>query len=93
MERRAEVQRSPITGKLYVQVYTPKGRRSGEPIDITDSFFGMVIGMCKIEGDRFAIRQSETTIGGEKTVTRITIGILSEEVVNEAPTKSIPSHE
>lgn len=93
MERRAEVLRSPITGKLYVQLYTPKGRRSGDPIDITDSFFGMVIGMCKIDQGKFAIRQTETTIGGDKTVTKVTFGILSEEVVNEAPAKFLPSHE
>lgn len=93
MERRAEVLTSPITGKLYVQVYTPTGRRSGEPIEITGSFCAMVVSLIReAEGRRYAIRET-LTVTGQTCVKRITIGILSEEVVNEEPARFVPSHE
>lgn len=42
-ERRAEIQVSPVTGKTYVQIFGPSGRKAGDPIDITNQFLEMVM--------------------------------------------------
>lgn len=93
MERRAEILRSPITGKLYVQLYTPNRRKSGNPMDVTGSFRGTVVNLIReAEGRRYVIHEVGA-VNGKTCVTRITIGIVSEEVINEEPAKFVPSHE
>ena len=54
-ERRAEIQYSPCSEKIYVQIYGPSGRKAGDPIDITSQFLGMIIDRIGAHSNGFRI--------------------------------------
>jgi hypothetical protein len=94
-DKTAKLLTSPVTGKIKVQVYTPKGRPSGDPMDVSNDFWGLLVDTLRTRGEiRIVERQQfSEDLKALTTVTvqmrgvvlkRITIKIVSEDLLENA---------
>lgn len=94
-DKTAKLLTSPVTGKIKVQVYTPRGRPSGDPMDVSNDFWGLLVDALRTRGeisiierqqfseDLKALTKVKVQMRGV-VLKRITIKIVSEEILANA---------
>jgi hypothetical protein len=94
-EKTAKLLTSPVTGKINVQVYTPKGRPSGDPMDVSNDFWGLLVDTLRTRGEISIVERQQfsedlkaltnVTVQMRGVVLkRITIKIVSEDLLANA---------